>query len=74
MARVDKSLAEKIFEEKPPLSFIAARSAEDGDVKDIVLSSDGRHEAVMVPYRGFDSGCRVWLRERGAVRSASADR
>ena len=27
----------------------------DGDVKDIVLSFDGRHEAVAVPYRGFDS-------------------
>lgn len=53
-------------------SFIAAWSAEDGDVRDIVLSSDGRHEAVMVPYRGFDSGCRVWLRERGGLLSRQA--
>ncbi|WP_156161822.1 hypothetical protein [Nocardia vulneris] len=53
-------------------SFVAAWSAEDGDVQDIVLSPDGRHEAVVVPYQDFDFGCRVWLRERGGLFSRQA--
>lgn len=53
-------------------AFIAAWSGDDGDVEDIVLSPDGRHEAVVVPYYDFDSGCRVWLRERGGLFSRQA--
>ncbi|WP_338759921.1 hypothetical protein V7968_30870 [Nocardia vulneris] len=36
------------------------------------VSPDGRHEAVAVPYSAFDSGCRVWLRERGGLFSRQA--
>lgn len=53
-------------------AFIAAWSSDEGDVKDIVLSPDGRHEALVVPYHDFDSGCRVWLRERGGLFSRQA--
>ncbi|WP_378730734.1 hypothetical protein [Nocardia brasiliensis] len=53
-------------------AFIAVWSSDDGNVKDIVLSPDGRHEAVAVPYHGFDTGCRVWLRERGGLFSRQA--
>lgn len=53
-------------------AFIAAWSSDDGNVKDIVLSPDCRHEAVVVPYHDFDSGCRVWLRERGGLFSRQA--
>ncbi|QBS38821.1 hypothetical protein DMB37_00505 [Nocardia sp. CS682] len=53
-------------------AFIAAWSGDDGNVKNITLSSDGRHEAVMVPHHAFDSGCRVWLRERGGLFSRQA--
>ncbi|MEV6278106.1 hypothetical protein [Nocardia sp. NPDC051832] len=53
-------------------AFIAAWSDDDGNVKDIVVSPDGRHEAVVVPYYAFDSGCRVWLRERGGLFSRQA--
>ncbi|MFE9577303.1 hypothetical protein ACFYO1_13015 [Nocardia sp. NPDC006044] len=53
-------------------AFIAAWSSDDGDVKDIVLSPDGRHEAIVMPYHDFDSGCRVWLRERSGLFSRQA--
>ncbi|MFG1793694.1 hypothetical protein [Nocardia sp. NPDC049149] len=53
-------------------AFIAAWASDDGDVKDIVLSPDGRHEAVVVPYHDFDFGCRVWLRERDGLFSRQA--
>ncbi|MEV0335114.1 hypothetical protein [Nocardia sp. NPDC050717] len=36
------------------------------------MSPDGRHEVVVVPYYAFDSGCRVWLRERGGLFSRQA--
>ncbi|MEV6562977.1 hypothetical protein AB0M22_45170 [Nocardia sp. NPDC051756] len=52
--------------------FITALSSEDGDVEDIVVSPDGRHEMVSVPYYDFDSGCHVWLRERGGLFSRQA--
>ncbi|MGX1779399.1 hypothetical protein ACWIGW_45330 [Nocardia brasiliensis] len=51
---------------------LAAWSSDDGNVEDIVLSPDGTHEAVVVPYHDFDSGCRVWLRERGGLFSRQA--
>ncbi|MEV6562986.1 hypothetical protein AB0M22_45215 [Nocardia sp. NPDC051756] len=53
-------------------AFIAAWSDEDGNVEDIVVSPDGRHEMVSVPYYAFDSGCYVWLRERGGLFSRQA--
>ncbi|MEV6558164.1 hypothetical protein AB0M22_20785 [Nocardia sp. NPDC051756] len=53
-------------------SFLAAWSSDDGSVEDIVLSPDGRHEAVVMPYQDFDFGCRVWLRERGGLFSRQA--
>ncbi|WP_135236170.1 hypothetical protein [Nocardia sp. CS682] len=53
-------------------AFIAAWSDDDGNVEDIVVSPDGGHEAVAVPYYAFDSGCHVWLRERGGLFSRQA--
>ncbi|MFI6866227.1 hypothetical protein [Nocardia sp. NPDC050406] len=53
-------------------SFITALFSEDGDVEDVVVSPDGRHEVVSVPYYNFDHGCRVWLRERDGLFSRQA--
>ncbi|WP_280338995.1 hypothetical protein [Nocardia neocaledoniensis] len=53
-------------------SLIAALSDDPGKVENTVVSPDGRHEVVAVPYYAFDSGCRVWLRERGGLFSRQA--
>ncbi|MFI9405195.1 hypothetical protein [Nocardia sp. NPDC052316] len=49
-----------------------AASVDRGEVEAVAVSPDGRHEAVAVSYSGFDSGCRVWLRERGGPFSKQA--
>ncbi|WP_280429358.1 hypothetical protein [Nocardia brasiliensis] len=50
-------------------ALVMSLSPHTGKTAMVEVSPDGRHEAVAVSYSAFDSGCRVWLRERGGLFS-----